>query len=148
MSSLSNKLKGFSLVELMVVIAIIAILAAIAIPIYKNYNERAEMIGAINSIGGVKAEIEDDANENTDISLATYATPTGVSVIDATTSGATIEINMSEVAPDRFSNSNDTIRFVGAVNGSMFIWQCLHNANASDLTTSNVPSTCRDTFSS
>ena len=134
-----NKSKVFSLVELMVVIAIIAILAAVAIPLYRNYHERAEMTGAINSIGGIKAEIEDNINSNIDISSKTYATPTGVSVINATTSGATIAINMNEIVPDKFSNPNDEIRLVGAINGRLFSWQCLHNTNASNLTTSNVP---------
>ena len=41
---------GFSLVELMVVIAIIAILAAVAIPIYSNHRERAEMIEAMGEL--------------------------------------------------------------------------------------------------
>ena len=148
MKNPSNKLKGFSLVELMVVIAIIAILAAVAIPIYGNYNERAEMVGAINSIGGIKAEIEDDANNNVDMSTKTYSTPTGISVIDATSSSATIEINMSEVAPDRFSNANDVLRLVGSpdADGTLFTWECLHNSTASNLTTRNVPSTCQGTF--
>lgn len=146
MKKLSTKLKGFSLVELMIVIAIIAILATVAIPLYKNYNERAKMAGAINSIGGVKADIEDDINNNIDISTKTYRTPTGISVINASSSGATININMSEVAPDRFSNSNDVIRLVGAIDGVMFVWNCLHNSNSSSLTTKNVPSTCQETF--
>ncbi|MED7819271.1 MULTISPECIES: prepilin-type N-terminal cleavage/methylation domain-containing protein [unclassified Francisella] len=38
--------KGFSIVELMVVIAIIAIIAAVAIPIYSNYQIRAKLSSA------------------------------------------------------------------------------------------------------
>ncbi len=87
MKNLSNKSKGFSLVELMVVIAIIAILAAVAIPIYRNYSERAEITGAINSIGGVKAQIKDDVANSIDMYTETYETPKGISVIHATTSG-------------------------------------------------------------
>lgn len=148
MRNSSNKIKGFSLVELMVVIAIIAILATITIPIYSNYHERAEMTGAINSIGAIKAEIEDDANSNIDISSKTYPTPIGVSIVNATSSGATISINMSEVAPHKFSNANDIIQLVGSpdADGSLFIWECLHKESASNLTTSNVPSTCQGTF--
>ena len=122
MKNLSNKSKGFSLVELMVVIVIIAILAAVAIPMYRNYNEKAEMVGAINSIGGIKSEIENDANISMDMSTKTYPAPTGISVINATTSSATININMSEVAPNRFSNADDVLRLVGApdADGALF----------------------------
>ncbi|AJC48168.1 pilin [Allofrancisella guangzhouensis] len=138
--------KGFSLVELMVVIAIIAILAAVAIPIYANYRERAQITSAINSIGGVKAKIEEDINNNRDISTQTYEPPQGVSVINSSSSGGTIEINLSETNPDAFTNSNDTIRLTGVISGSVFDWTCYHNSNASSLTTSNVPPACSGTF--
>ena len=41
-----DKKKGFSIVELMVVIAVIAIIAAIAIPMYSNYKVRAKLSNA------------------------------------------------------------------------------------------------------
>ncbi|MDE4986322.1 prepilin-type N-terminal cleavage/methylation domain-containing protein, partial [Francisella tularensis subsp. holarctica] len=44
--------KGFSLVELMVVIAIIAILAAVAIPLYSNYTTRAPLGSDLSALGG------------------------------------------------------------------------------------------------
>ena len=43
-----NKISGYSLLELMVVIAIIAIIAAFAIPAYQNYMEKANLAEASN----------------------------------------------------------------------------------------------------
>jgi type IV pilus assembly protein PilA len=139
--------KGFSLIELMIVIAIISILAAVAIPIYSNHKERAAITESINIIGNVKASIQDDINNNENISEQTYETPTGITVINGSSSGATIQINLSETAPNYFSNPNDLIRLVGSINGANFNWVCSHNSNASNLTVSNVPSTCQSTFS-
>jgi type IV pilus assembly protein PilA len=49
--------KGFTLIELMIVVAIIGILAAIAIPAYQNYNIRAQVTEGLTLAGGWKAAI-------------------------------------------------------------------------------------------
>ncbi|WP_180117235.1 pilin [Acinetobacter sp. YH12096] len=51
--------KGFTLIELMIVVAIIGILAAIAIPAYQNYTAKAQAAEAVNLLGGLKTAIVD-----------------------------------------------------------------------------------------
>lgn len=49
--------KGFTLIELMIVVAIIAVLAAIAIPQYQQYIQRARWSDNISALGSVKVAI-------------------------------------------------------------------------------------------
>ena len=51
--------KGFTLIELMIVVAIIGILAAIAIPAYQNYTIRAQVTEGLNLGDGFKTAISE-----------------------------------------------------------------------------------------
>lgn len=58
-----NAQKGFTLIELMIVVAIIGILAAIAIPAYQDYTIRAQVTEGVNLMAGAKAAVTETFND-------------------------------------------------------------------------------------
>lgn len=56
--------KGFTLIELMIVVAVIALLAAISVPAYRDYVTRSKIIEATSALSGLRVSMEQYYQDN------------------------------------------------------------------------------------
>lgn len=98
--------KGFTLIELMIVVAIIGILAAIAIPAYSDYTIRSQVTEGLNLASSVKASVAEFYAQNgawpatlTQLGMDPVNPPSGKYVSGILVQNGTIQITYSNVAP-------------------------------------------------
>ncbi len=137
--------QGFTLIELMIVVAIIGILAAIAIPAYQDYTIRAQVSEGLNLSGGAKAAVTEFyqdrgvwPTDNTEAGLEQQANIQGKYVGTVAAAANVITVTYGNDAHALINGQNITL--TATDNLGSVSWACLSGGVIAD---KHVPAACR-----
>jgi type IV pilus assembly protein PilA len=152
--------KGFTLIELMIVVAIIGILAAIAIPAYQDYTVRSQVTEGLNLASDLKAAVAETFAQTgswpvDNNAVGIDAVKSGKYVTDVSISTGTINITYGNQANTNIATKKLSLKPTTSANGDV-IWNCGKHTvvgsppssgdsgtDATDITSKYLPQTCR-----
>ena len=136
---------GFTLIELMIVVAIIGILAALAIPMYLDYSTRSQIAEGLNVAGGAKATVTEYYRDrgvfptnNAEAGLDSAVNISGKYVASVSVNDRVITIQYGNDAHPQIMGQTVTLSatdYLGSVG-----WAC---ASGGVIQAKHMPSSCR-----
>jgi len=128
---------GFTLIELMIVVAIIGILAAIAIPAYQDYTIRSKISEGISLSGAAKTAVEEAYQNNGKLPTGgngSYQLPTSTSIAGKYVNSVTVAANTGVISVAYntsgaigggvVAGANVLTMVPGTIAGGNMVWAC------------------------
>jgi len=129
MTNVNTNQKGFTLIELMIVVAIIGILAAIALPAYNNYTDKAKFTEVINATAAAKSAVEVCAQVTGAVAGCTQATngipadiDRGTDPTDVIVGLTTLDGVITATASQASNLSDATMRLTPTITAGRVTW--------------------------
>lgn len=132
--------KGFTLIELMIIVAIIGILAAIALPAYQDYSTRARVSELVVAASGYKTTVAEKAFN--DATLGSAGIGLTVVTVGKITGGSITNSGVITLLGSSTSvGTAVTIVLTPSISGTYIVWSC--STGGTTTTWKYVPAECR-----
>jgi type IV pilus assembly protein PilA len=145
-TSLKRAQQGFTLIELMIVVAIIGILAAVALPAYRDYSVRAKVSELVLAGSAAKTSVAEYVNTNgvmpdtasvaIESQLSKYVA--SVTYVGTNASNGYISVVATAAEPQI---SGGELRLTGVAQGGQVVWTCVSGSPA--IAAKYLPSSCK-----